>query len=404
MITQAYLSDLLRLGAFGVVLLATIAIYIDKRLYFVRTNILYIKINSRMGHYCRNNYLLLQFTIALALIMFILFVSGRNGVIIGPDTEARFEVTRQILDGTVLQKASSDRPPVLPLLVAAVHVIFDTSFEESIQFVNGFLFAGNLLLITRVILVSTQNCFLAYIGLLTAFLSGHFRLLHVQSGEEPMHILVTLLSMLFVLRYMQNQNVVELFTAAFFVSMAPLVKNAGILTPIAFCIVVALVYKNNKISRNQFVALFISSILILSAWQLRHWLVGQPSHYAPLTFSGAYTRIWSTLAYGIAILTHYILGVEIKSIIAIAIYVALVATGLVVMYRGSDVCERSDLLIGHLYHHVHFFGVIFIVVISPVNFIGLLQHLGVAFVCTIPMLYITLHIVSNRLVGNEHTI
>ena len=82
--------------------------------------------------------------------MFILFVSGRNGVIIGPDTEARFEVTRQILDGTALQKASSDRPPVLPLLAAAVHVIFDTSFEESIQFVNGFLFAGNLLLLSLI--------------------------------------------------------------------------------------------------------------------------------------------------------------------------------------------------------------------------------------------------------------
>jgi len=400
MITQAYLSDSLRLGAFGVVLLATIAIYIDKRLYFVRTNILYIKINSRMGHYCRNNYLLLQFTIALALIMFILLVSGRNGVIIGPDTEARFEVTRQILDGTVLQKASSDRPPVLPLLVAAVHAIFDTSFEKSIQFVNGFLFAGNLLIVSRIILVSTQNCFLAYIGLLTVFLSGHFRLLHVQSGEEPMHILVTLLSMLCVLRHMRNQNVVELFTAAFFASIAPLVKSAGVLTLFTFCIVVALIYKNKKISRNQFVALLISSILILSAWQLRHWLVGQPSHYAPLTFSGAYTRVWSTVSYGITILTHYMLAVEIKSIISIVTYVTLVTMGLVVIYRSSDVRERSDLLVGHLYHHIHFFGVIFLVVISPENFMGLLQHLAAAFVCTIPILYITLHIISKRLVGN----
>ena len=400
MITQVYLLDLLRLGAFGVVLLATIAIYVDKRLYFVRTNTLYIKINSRMGHYCRNNYLLLQFTIALALIMFILFVSGRNGVIIGPDTEARFEVTRQILDGTVLQKASSDRPPVLPLLVAAVHAIFDTSFEKSIQFVNGFLFAGNLLIVSRIILVSTQNCFLAYVGLLTVFLSGHFRLLHVQSGEEPMHILVTLLSMLCVLRHMRNQNVVELFTAAFFASIAPLVKSAGVLTPFTFCIVVALIYKNKKISRNQFVALLISSILILSAWQLRHWLVGQPSHYAPLTFSGAYTRVWSTVSYGITILTHYMLAVEIRSIISIVTYVTLVTMGLVVIYRSSDVRERSDLLVGHLYHHIHFFGVIFLVVISPENFMGLLQHLAAAFVCTIPILYITLHIISKRLVGN----
>ena len=49
-------------------------------------------------------------------------------------------------------------------------------------------------------------------------------------------------------------------------------------------------------------------------------------------------------------------------------------------------------------------GVIFIVVISPENFIGLLQHLAAAYVCTIPILYITLHIVSKRLVRNEHTI
>jgi hypothetical protein len=203
---------------------------------------------------------------------------------------------------------------------------------------------------------------------------------------------------------MRNQNVVELFTAAFFASMAPLVKSAGVLTPIAFGIVAALIYKNKKISRNQFVALLISSILILSTWQLRHWLVGQPSHYAPLTFSGAYTRIWSTVSYGITILAHYMLAVEIKSIISIATYVTLVTIGLVVIYRWSDVRERSDLLVGHLYHHIHFFGVIFLVVISPENFIGLLQHLAAAFVCTIPILYVTLHIVSKKLVGNEHTI
>ena len=50
------------------------------------------------------------------------------------------------------------------------------------------------------------------------------------------------------------------------------------------------------------------------------------------------------------------------------------------------------------------FGVLFIVVISPLNIIGLLQHLAAAFVCTIPTLYITLHVVSKRLVGNEQII
>ena len=402
MTTLAYLSDLLRWGAVVVVSSAAIGIYIDQRSHFFKTNHLCITVNSRLGNYCRNNYLLLQFTIALALVMFILFITGRNGVIIGPDTEARFEVARQILDGTALQKASSDRPPLLPLLVAATNAIFDTSFERSIQFVNGLLFAGNVLLVFRVILTSTRSFFLAYMGLLTVFLSGHFRLLHVQSGEEPMHIFATLLSMLFVIRYMRNEHVMELLTAAFFASIAPLVKTAGVLTPIAFCLVVTLMYKNKKISISQLVLLVISSILILSAWQLRHWLVGQPPHYAPLTFSGAYTHIWSTASYAVRILVHYMLAVEIGSILSIATYVAFVAVGLLAIYRYSDSSIISDLVVCDLYHYIHFFGVIFLVVISPENFMGLLQHLAAAFVCTIPILYNTLHMVSERLVQNEY--
>ena len=135
MIIQAHFSDLFRWGPVIVMMLAATGIWIDQRLHLFKTNHLCLTIRSKVSNFCSNNYLFLQLAIALALVVFILFVSGRNGIVIGPDTEARFEVARQILDRTALQKASSDRPPALPFLVALTHLLFDTSFK--IKVVGG---------------------------------------------------------------------------------------------------------------------------------------------------------------------------------------------------------------------------------------------------------------------------
>lgn len=382
-------SMVLRFGVLAVVALAAIVSWINQRCANQNPPPQHWRnVNSKVRAFFVAHHYWLQSTLVLLLLGFILFVTGRNGLILGPDTAARFEVAGQVLDGTALRDATSDRPPLFPVVIATTYVLLRTSFEKSAQLVNAFFFVANLWLISRIVLKSTRSIFLAYMGLLAAFFSGHFRLLHVQSGEEPMHLFMMFCSLLFVMRFMRNHKLRELFLAAFLAAASPLAKTAGVLTPIAFCVVLIYLFMHKGINLKELLVLASSSVSLLALWQVRHWLVGEPPHYESIILADAFSRI-SLVAQDVAsILAYYTISIELGSMLPTTAYIAFAVVVLLAMSKLSGKRLLGDLVAGNVYHFTHFIGLIILTVISPNS---PLRHSAAAFASIILLVFLTLH-------------
>ncbi len=395
-----FLPKVFQFGLVPAVVFAAIVSWINNRWAPPQTTIhLWARVNLKARNYCSCHNLLLQTCMALAFVALMLFVTGRNGPIHGPDSGERFKVSQQILDGTTIWEATSSGhrlSPLLPVVVAAMHAWLRTSFETSTQLVNTFIFAANMLLILNIVLMSTRNYFLSYMAVLTVFLSAHFRLIHLQTGEEPLYIFTVLCSLLFTLRFIRDQKSSDLVLATFFASASPFARRAGMLTIISFYIVLVCCWKQYKLGWRVLALPILFASAPMAIFSIGRRFAGQEVILCcgeTVGWDIFHTKMWIAFENSTRHFTKYFYWDDYRSILPLLAYTIFLLVILISMARSLRRGIVDFQITCHYFHLVQFFGFVLIgaLIAWEVPAHEDSRMLSPAFSVAIPSIFLTIH-------------
>ena len=246
--------------------------------------------------------------------MLAIFYSTRWGIGLNQDSLFYIGGAESILRGqgfSYLQlgeiRTITKWPPLYSLLLAPFGMI-TTSVSDGARWLNALLFAVNIILVGRMVMVKTARLWPAMLASLLMLMSSDMITYHAAAVSEPLYILFGLIALYFLDKYIQRDSIYHLITASLLVSAASLTRYIGVSLIAALCISLLIFSKRTLRQRLIDCALagLVSSLPLL-LWLVRNWQLSRSE--TPLASGAELARV--------EFQTHLIQGRHLKPALAV---------------------------------------------------------------------------------------
>ncbi len=222
--------------------------------------------------------------ILLALIgALCIFIATPYGIGTTPDSASYIGSARNLLSGRgltvpiIYTKAPPPLvhyPPLLPLLLAGIGLVFGIDPFTSARWLNMLLFGANILLVGIILKKHTRVSFLPVIGSFIILTSPHMVILHSMAWTEPLFLFFELVGLYTLSTYLETKQDKYLLAGAICVSLAFLDRYPGVaLVATGFCAVI--LWHKGKIRKRILDSLkfLVISILPIAIWMIRNAII-----------------------------------------------------------------------------------------------------------------------------------
>jgi hypothetical protein len=218
----------------------------------------------------------------LSLLALGLFISAtRRGLALGSDSAAYFAAARNLtrgyglswLSGGVEIKPLVLHAPLYPITLAAFES-FSIDSAQASRFINAVAYSVTIPLFSVIVFRLTNSRTFSLFGALILISTGEFFQVYAWAMSDPLYIALSLASLVFMLRFLENQRTLFFVIGVFAASCAYLARYTGLSLIVALSLLL-LVAPSVSIKRRLIRASIFFSVGILptSMWFLRNWLV-----------------------------------------------------------------------------------------------------------------------------------
>ncbi len=218
----------------------------------------------------------------LALLAFLTtLIATPWGIGLAPDSLAYVGIARRLLDGygvTYFTDAGgfspvNHYPPLYPIMLAGVGLMGLDPLTAA-RWLNAFLFAGNVVLISLVVFTATSSLGATLLAGFLAFTSFPMVQIHSMAWSEPLFMLFAFSGLFFLVVYLHRSNRWMLYASGVSIALSCLTRYAGI----AFLGTAALgIFFLNPHNRKKRIAdtvvFFTLASLPLMLWAVRNYLL-----------------------------------------------------------------------------------------------------------------------------------
>jgi 4-amino-4-deoxy-L-arabinose transferase-like glycosyltransferase len=222
-----------------------------------------------------NYFYLLLIILLLAATGQILFVM-KLGIGLSPDSITYITVAKRIASGHGVTLASGEPlthyPPLYPLALAFTGFL-STEFLYGAKLFHALLYCANICAVFLLIYRDTRTWFPSILGMLLTMSSAVMMYIHTMAWSEPLFVLLVLLCFLCLSEYLTTSKRVFFFVAAFFISLALLVRYAGVAFVIAGILALFILPRNRTslYRKSSDMLLFcVIAISPLSVWVIKN--------------------------------------------------------------------------------------------------------------------------------------
>jgi hypothetical protein len=220
----------------------------------------------------------------------IMSATSRYGAGVTPDSVTYISVARSIADGNGIADYFGNRailkPPLYPIILAAVSLVFRIDPLLSARFVNALLFGLIIWLSALLFRKHLRSAFpFVELGTIYVLVSPAIIAVSLQVWADALFVVLVLLYLIFTDMYMEKRNAVSLVLLSLAVALASLTRYLGIALVLTGVIHILSSIRSDRLTRARHLLLFASiSIPPIAVCMIRNYaLTATLFAYNPLT-------------------------------------------------------------------------------------------------------------------------
>ena len=235
-------------------------------------------------------YKLLLVLLALLAAAFIFLATSRYGAGLTPDLVDYIGTARNIIAGAGFNTYDGNPivswPPLYPVLLALVSVIFRSDPLFLANVLNAFIF-GLIVYVGGVLTFKHLSTFpaLAFVGTLAILVSIPLFKVSIMAWSEPLFILLLLLGLLFAKSYLEKKDILSLMLLSISVALASLTRYIGVTLILWGVFIIIGFYRDTLKNKLVHLSLFtLISFPPIGIWLIRNYVISS-TLFGPRTSS-----------------------------------------------------------------------------------------------------------------------